>query len=267
MIFNNIRNLLTSILILKMVAQTSGCLDLIYILTTRTTRSEGLPNNIGRIYHNLYTVIHGRGYGNRCEGCLTLVVGIKWRQAHHTMHSVLALEISVGKLALHLHGARLYTHLIARLIVEHLDLISVRLAPTGVHTEQHISPIERLRTACTGINIDNRTHLILLTAEHIAQLESLHSLKRIGIEGIKFLLRCNTLGNKVGHHIKLLDLCRYGVKVCQPALYAGNLLQLTLRRLGVVPEVRFEGLLLLVLQIYSSTIDVKDTSSAYPDAL
>ena len=84
------------------------------------------------------------------------------------MHAIFTLEVSVGKFALHLHCTRFDTHLVASLIVEHLDFIAVRLAPAGLHTQQHIGPIKRFSTACTGIYIDNSAHLILLAAQHIA---------------------------------------------------------------------------------------------------
>ena len=163
------------------------------------------------------------------------------------MHTIFTLQIAVGKLAIDLHCTGFNAHLIARLIVEHLDLVAMCLTPTGVHTEQHISPIECLSTTGTGIYIDNSAHLILLATEHISKLKSLNCLYSNVIRLIKFYLRRKSFGNKVGHHHNLLDLCSCTLKIGNPTLYTGNLLQLLLRRIGVVPKVRLECLLLLVL--------------------
>ena len=57
------------------------------------------------------------------------------------------------------------------------------------------------------------------------------------------------------------------VVLFDPTLYRSDLAQLLLGTLGIIPEVRFEGLLLLILEVYAFLSDVKDTSPAYPDAL
>ena len=183
------------------------------------------------------------------------------------MHAIFALEIAVGKLSLDLHCTRLYTHLVARLIVEHLDLITVGLAPAGVHTQQHICPVERLGATRACVNVNNSAHLILLTAQHITQLERLNGLNSSGIGSIKFLLCSKRFSNKIGHHNNLLNLCRNALKVGNPTLYASDLLQLLLGSFGIIPKVWLKGLLLLVLELYFLAFDVKDTSSTYPDVL
>ena len=267
LILDNIVYLLARLFILEVVAKSRSGLDLIHILTSRTTRTECFPLDIGRIYHHLDSIIYGRRNGHRSECCLSFIIGIEWRKTHQTMHSVLTLEIAVGELSLHLHCAGFNAHLVALLEVEHLNLIAVSLAPTSVHTEQHRSPIEGLCTSGTCIDIDNCAHLILLTGEHIAQFELLDEFDCSCVGSLCLLLACKPLAHKLRHQYHLIDTFFYLIKTLYPTLHTCDLTQLLLRLLGHIPKVGSESLLLLVLKVYSSLVDVKGTSPAYPDAL
>ena len=51
------------------------------------------------------------------------------------------------------------------------NLISIRLRPTRIHTEQHGSPVLAFRTAGTGVDLQHTTHLVGFLTQHIAELQ------------------------------------------------------------------------------------------------
>ena len=84
---------------------TPGGLRLVDVLAARAARTVVVPLAVGGFDLDLDGVVHGRRYEYRREGCLPLVVGVEGRQAHHTVHAVLALEVTVGIFALDLQRA------------------------------------------------------------------------------------------------------------------------------------------------------------------
>ena len=60
-------------------------------------------------------------------------------------------------------------------------------------------------------------------------------------------------------HIAYHDEWLVEITQCQTQLFAGLV--------GIIPKARNLRLLLLVLEFYSSLVDVKDTSPTYPDVL
>ena len=201
-----------------MVAQANSRLNLIHILATRTTRTEGIPLIIRRVDHNLDRIIDGRRNKYRGKRGLAFVVGIEGRKTHHTMYAILALEVAVGVVAVDLQRAGFHSHLVARLVIHHTVLIAVSIAPAGVHTQQHRGPIECLRAASTGVDIHNGAHLILLRAKHIAQFESLDKLHRMGIVLLHLGLGRELGCHKFGHQLQLLNSLTHSVIILNPRL-------------------------------------------------
>ena len=183
------------------------------------------------------------------------------------MHAVLALEVAVGVFALEFERAGLYTYLLASLIVEHLDLVSVRLAPAGVHAQQHPRPVERLGTARTGIDIHDSAHTVLVTAQHVAQFEFLDAVHRTRVLFVELLLGHHALLDEFRHQPQVLDLLDHSIVLLDPRLDSRHAAQLFAGLVGIIPKARNLRLLLLVLEFYSSLVDVKDTSPTYPDVL
>ena len=163
------------------------------------------------------------------------------------MHAVLTLEITVGVVALYFERAGFDPHFVARLIVERLDLVAVRLAPAGVHAQQHRRPVERLGAAGSGVDVQNGAHLVLVAAQHVAQFERFDMLHRSGVMLIHLGLGDHLLLQKIGHEFQILDLLYDGVVIGDPALDRRNLAQLLLRMRGIFPKVGLLGLLLFVL--------------------
>ena len=160
-----------------------------------------------------------------------------------------------------------YDYFVSGLIIEHLDLVAVRLAPAGVHAQEHGRPVERLRTARTGIDIHDGPHLVLVAAQHVAQLQRLDVLHRAGIMFIHFGFGDDPLLQKFGHQFQILHLLGDRIVVVDPTLDGRHTTQLLARLRGMLPKVGFLRLLLFVLQIYAFTVDVKGTSPTQPDVL
>ncbi len=247
LILDDVVYLLARILVLEFVAQTGRRFDLIDILTAGSARTERLPHDIRRIDDHFDGIVHRRSNGDGCECSLTLVVGIERGQTHHAVHTVLAFQITVGIFALELHRARLDTDLVARLVVEHLHLVAVRLAPTHIHAHEHRRPVEGLRTAGARIYIDDSTHAVLLAPQHVAQFECLDKRYALGIQCVAILLGSDTFLDEFGHHFEFLGAFADVVEIDNPTLYRCDFAQLGLRLVGRLPEIGFERLLLLVL--------------------
>ena len=96
-----------------MVSQAHTRLYLVYILPTGTTRTEGIPRNIGGVDVNLDAVIDQRRNEYRSKRGHALALRIVGRDTHQTVHPVLAFEIAVGVIALYLYGNRLDAGLVA----------------------------------------------------------------------------------------------------------------------------------------------------------
>ena len=137
-ILDQILDRLARIGILAVIAQPDRRFDLIDVLAARTARPEGIPLDVRRIDRDFDRIVDRRRHEHRRESRLPLVIGVERRQAHHAVHAVFALEVAVGVFALEFERAGLYTYLLASLIVEHLDLVSVRLAPAGVLSLQGV---------------------------------------------------------------------------------------------------------------------------------
>ena len=81
------------------------------------------------------------------------------------------------------------------------------------------------------------------------------------------ILRGKLRRHKLRHKLKLLDSLHHSVIVHHPALDGSHLTELLLRRIGILPKGGIVSLLLLVLEVYSTLSDVKDTSPTNPVVL
>ena len=143
----------------------------------------------------------------------------------------------------------------------------MRLAPAGVHAQQHPRPVERLGTARTGIDIHDSAHTVLVTAQHVAQFEFFDAVHRTRILLVELLLGHHALLDEFRHQPQVFDLLDHSIVLLDPLLDSRHAAQLFAGLVGIIPKARNLRLLLLVLEFYSSLIDVKDTSPTYPDVL
>ena len=117
------------------------------------------------------------------------------------------------------------------------------------------------------VDVHDGPHLVLLAAQHVAQFELLDKVCRVGVLGIHLGLGRKARLDEFGHQPQILHGLDYGIVIIHPALYRRHLAQLFLCRLGVVPKVGILCLLLLVLEVYFTLSDVKDTSPTNPVVL
>lgn len=109
---------------------------------------------------------------------------------------------------------------------------------------------------------EHHAHVVLLTPEHVAQLQDLDFADSVGIEGVDLLLRHEFLLDELECGGKLVDgTLHFGITV-DPRLEVLYLLHLSLRLLGVLPEIRHMSAQLLFFYLDYLAVDVKGTSSA-----
>ena len=100
--------------------------------------------------------------------------GVERRNAHKTVHAVLAFQIPIGVFALNEDIGRLDARFFAVEHVEHLDLKAAALAPADIHPVQHQRPVLRFRPARAGVERDNRGQTVVFAGEHGVERELLH---------------------------------------------------------------------------------------------
>ena len=92
------------------------------------------------------------------------------------MHAAFGLEVAVGVLAFDENRRRLDAGLLARMMVDHLDLEAVPLAPARVHAQQHLGPVLALGAAGAGIDLDIAAVGVRLAREKRGDLVALGAL-------------------------------------------------------------------------------------------
>ncbi len=105
------------------------------------------------------------------------------------MHTVLALQHSVGIFAVYLQANRLDARCITRCLPELGDFVVVRLCPHDVHAGKHRSPIARLGATCPGVDLKYSTQFVLLLVEGGTELYFIQGGLRLGVLGVHFFFR------------------------------------------------------------------------------
>ena len=170
------------------------------------------------------------------------------------MDAVLALEVTIGILALNGDGGGLDACFFTCFVVQHLIGVAVTLCPTGIHTVEHLRPVLCLRAACTCVEGQNGVVGIVLTAEKGGEaalvhllLQRLIALGHIGQQGGIVLLLCHLAQGEavlpVGHKaVVLLDLVLQALELTAHGLAA----------LEIVPKALLLRLLLQCLVLLAS---------------
>ena len=166
------------------------------------------------------------------------------------MHSVLALEVAVGVVALDLYGYGLDTGLVAFEYVSDFGLVALFLAPAEVHTHEHLSPVLRLGAARACGYLDDRAELVLLAAEHIAHLEVFDLRDGLRVCGVEFLFGDGLLLVEVVGELEFLHGVAHGGVAFYPEFQPLDELHLCLGFLLVLPELGSLCLEFLLLELY-----------------
>ena len=154
------------------------------------------------------------------------------------MDAALGLEPAVGVGADHFHRDRLDPGLLARALLDPLELVPVRFRPAAVHPQQHLGPVLGLGPAGAGVNLEEAVVAVGLAREQALELQAREPLAQRAERGLG-------LGPSLGVALLLGDLGqRHAVveRLLQAALaldrigQAGALAHHLLRALGLVPE-------------------------------
>ena len=173
------------------------------------------------------------------------------------MHSVLALEESVGIIPLDIDGHRLDAGLIAVEQLSDRGLVAVALGIAEIEPHQHLRPVLAFGAPGAGVDFKDHPEFVLLAAEHVAQFQFLKFLLHYGILRVDIALFHETLLEEVHGETQLLHLFfedRVGV---DPEMQTFDLAHLGFRLLAVIPEISHMGAEFLLLHLYLLGVDVE----------
>ncbi len=136
------------------------------------------------------------------------------------------------------------------------------LTPAQIHAHEHRGPVLTLRAAGTGVDFEHYAKLILLAAEHVAQLKILDFGDGIGIERIDFAFLHESFLEEIPCELKLVDSLVNLLIAVDPRLNVLDFFHLCLCFLGMLPKVGHMSAEFFLLYLNFLAVDVKDTSSA-----
>ncbi|MNI46166.1 hypothetical protein D3C73_1006160 [compost metagenome] len=145
-----------------------GRIDMLTTCTTRTVRIDLQilsPNFDIDIVGNFRYNVTGNKRSMSSTRC------IKRRNTYQAMYTFLCFEVSVSIKALNQQRNTFDTCLISRKVIQCLYLKSTFLSPTGIHPQQHLSPVLRLCATCTRMQLKDGVHFIIRLIEQKTQLK------------------------------------------------------------------------------------------------
>ena len=104
------------------------------------------------------------------------------------MHTDLRLKLSVSKVTVNFQRSGFDSGDFSGLIVDLGHFIAVFFAPHDVHAVEHVGPILAFGAACSRIDLDHRTELIFLLAQHFLEFEFLHGLEDFPVVFLQLLI-------------------------------------------------------------------------------
>ena len=246
-----------------MVVQSHGRLHLVDVLATRAARTVSVPADVGGIDFNLHVVVDDRVGIDRGERGVAAVGRVEGRQTHQPVHTVLALQIAVAVRAVQFDGSRLDACHIAFLSVNQGDVVFVALAPTRVHTEQHLCPVAAFGAAGARVDGQDHTEAVLFIAHHIAELELFYQADSVLVCLVGLLFRGLFGLEEFEDDRQLVETVSDFVIFLYPRLDETDLLEQLFGCLGVVPEIGLMSDFLFGLDFFYLLVDVKETSLAH----
>ena len=234
-----------------------GCVD---VLPACPTSPIGVDPQIGFVDLDIDIVIH---FGiDPHAGKARVSPGIRVIRADpdKPVDAALNLQIAVGILAFHQDRRRLDPRLLASMVVDHLDLVSVALAPPGIHAEQHFRPVLALGSARARVHFNVAAVRVRLAGQESRDLVAFRALGKVAETAHGVIRQCRiALQLRQLHQLDRvaeLALDRPGRVdgLLEPPTLAHHLL----RRLGIVPERRVLNLGVKLIQALQRTIPVEE---------
>ena len=126
----------------------------LHALAAVSGRKISIDTDIFGVDLQIFIVGNFRQHFNERKRGVAHLFGVKRRNAHQTMNTMLAFHVAVGVWPLDRDGHRFYPGHIPFLKVQLLDLVIVAFAPADIHPHQHLRPILAFRAAGAGIDLD-----------------------------------------------------------------------------------------------------------------
>ena len=191
---------------------------------------------------------------------------IERRDAHQPVDARLGEEQPVGVVAVDGDGGALHAGLVAGLCFDHLTREAAALRPAEIHPQQHLRPVLRFGPAGAGVDRDDGVALVVLAAEHLADLGALHLPAQVDESRREVSGYVLALLGPLEQHGEIVGLAAQRLGEIEVLLQPAAPLQHALRGGLVVPEVRRGGLPLQLRHLGLDGGGVKDSSASQPRA-
>ena len=233
------------------VGQADGGGGLVDVLAAGAAGAAGLHLDVLRPDLDLAVVVQLGHDLHGGEAGLPPGVGVEGRYTDQSVHAVLALEITVGVVALDEDGGGLDACLVACLVVHQLIGVAVALSPAGVHAVEHLGPVLGLGAACTGVEGENGVIGVVFTGQQRCQTPLADFLFQVLVPAGDFRQQGGVV-LLLGHFAQghgVLPLGHQPVILLDAVLQTLDLLGHLLAVLDVVPEALLLRLGLEILQL------------------
>ena len=240
-----------------LIAQAHTGFHLVHVLSACSARAEEVPRYLALIDYHLNRVVDQRCDKHAGEAGHAFALCVVGRNAHQSVHSVLALQVSVGAVALDFHRYGLDACLVAVLEVADAHLVFMCFGPSLIHAHEHLCPVLCLGATCARVDFQHSIHAVSLFAQHVAKLQVFNQRQCVGIRFVHFLLGGHLFFIEVESQCGLLGSVVHLLVSHNPFLYVLHLLHLRLGFLGVIPKSRCLSAQLLLLQFYLLGVDLE----------
>ena len=239
---------------------------LVDVLAARARGAIGVDLAVALVDLDLDAVVDHRIDPHRGEAGVAARVGIERRDAHQAVDARFGLQPAVGVVALDHDRRRLDAGLVARGLLEHLDVEFAPLAPAHIHAQQHARPVAALGAAGAGMHLDIGIEAVGLARQQRLELAPLAfrlqrpELRQALVLGLGIAL----LLAEFDQRRRVVELALDLGERAQPILQHRPLAHHLLRGVGLGPELGVFGFGVQFGEAARRGIDVKDASSAVP---
>src|SRR5262249_55729679 len=105
------------------------------------------------------------------ETGVTALVGVKWRNAHKTMHTALGFAKPISVLPCDHERGAFYPGSVTGQGVTKIHLPTAGFSPTLVHPQQHVGPVARLSAASAGIDAHDAIAFVVRAVKEDLQFQ------------------------------------------------------------------------------------------------
>ena len=175
------------------------------------------------------------------------------------MHTVLALEVAIGKIALDADGHALDASLVAVKVVHDLHLVAVAVGPHVVHAVEHRSPVLSLSSACARVDFQDCLHRVFFLAKHILQFKIFDCLDSFLVILFDLFFGHHLVLIKVKSKLQFVGESTHFLISIYPLLNAFHFLHLLLCPYPVFPEVRCLCTKVFFFVLYLLLVDIEVT--------